>query len=286
MFAPRCGVFRSFSAHSQPSAMAKYWLMKAEPDSRIVKGKDVKFSVDDFEACGTTSWEGVRNHEAKNIMRDQMKIGDKVLFYHSNCKTPGIAALAEVSKEAFPDYTANDATHPYYDPKSSSRDPKSEPTWWMVELQFKSRLKHFVSLAMLRSITSVTSVGGLAQFSADSEDGQHQLSYLSPADLKALGDMPLLNRGRLSVQSVNEGAWIAINKLAEKGGWSEQSKSKPAKASARSAKSTGPAKPKKTTKREAPSDADAKDEKDDETCDKPDADPPSTALRRSKRRKP
>ncbi|CAE6410289.1 unnamed protein product [Rhizoctonia solani] len=183
-------------------------------------------------------------------------------------------------------HTANDATHPYYDPKSSSRDPKSEPTWWMVELQFKSRLKHFVSLAMLRSITSVTSVDDLAQFSADSEDGQHQLSYLSPTDLKALGDMPLLNRGRLSVQSVNEGAWIAINKLAEKGGWSEQSKSKPAKVSARSAKLTGPAKPKKTTKREAPSDAGAKGEKDDETCDKPDADPPSTALRRSKRRKP
>ncbi|KAK7696145.1 hypothetical protein QCA50_000796 [Cerrena zonata] len=72
----------------------KHWLMKAEPDSRIVKGKDVKFSVDDFEAAGTTPWEGVRNAEARNIMKS-MHVGDKVLFYHSNCKNPGIAAFAE-----------------------------------------------------------------------------------------------------------------------------------------------------------------------------------------------
>jgi predicted RNA-binding protein with PUA-like domain len=80
----------------------KYWLMKAEPDSRIVKGKDVKFSVDDFEAARTTSWEGVRNFEARNLMKE-MSIGDKILFYHSNCKNPGIAGFAEVSKEAYPD---------------------------------------------------------------------------------------------------------------------------------------------------------------------------------------
>ncbi|KAH7343313.1 EVE domain-containing protein [Rhizoctonia solani] len=263
--------------------MSKYWLMKAEPDTRIVKGKDVKFSVDDFEVCVTTAWEGVRNHEAKNIMRDQMKIGDKVLFYHSNCKTPGIAALAEA--KAFPDHTANDPSHPYYDAKSSSRDPNSEPTWWMVELSFKSRLKHFVSLAILRSITSATSVEDLTQLGADSEDGQNQLSYLTLADLKALGEMPLINRGRLSVQPVNEGAWIAINKLAEKGGWNEQIKSKPVKASARSVKSTGPAKPRKTTKRKAASDIVAGPTEDDGLHDKSDAEPPSTTLRRSKRQK-
>ncbi|CAE6422191.1 unnamed protein product [Rhizoctonia solani] len=228
--------------------MSKYWLMKAEPDSRIVKGKDVKFSVDDFEACVTTSWEGV-------------------------------------SKEAFPDYTANDPTHPYYDPKSSSRDPKSEPTWWMVELRFKSRLKHFVSLAILRSITSATSVEDLAQLGTDSEDGQNQLSYLTPVDLKALREMPLINRGRLSVQPVNEGAWAAINKLAERGGWTEQTKSKPVKASARLVKPTGPAKPKKTTKRKAPSDTMTGATEDDKLYEKSDADPPSTTLRRSQRRK-
>ncbi|KAJ1309133.1 hypothetical protein OPQ81_004809 [Rhizoctonia solani] len=263
--------------------MPGYWLMKAEPDSRIVKGKDVKFSVDDFEACGTTAWEGVRNHEAKNIMRDQMKVGDKVLFYHSNCKTPGIAALAEVSKEAFPDYTANDPSHPYYDSKSSSRDPKAEPTWWMVELRFKSRLKHFVSLAALRSITSVTSVEDLSQFSIDSEDGKNQLSYLTATDLKALTAMPLLNRGRLSVQSVNEGAWAAIQKLAENGGWSEQTKSKPTKAQARTTKSTGPVKPKNSSKRKTLGDKAV--EKEDKLDDESEANPPSTTLRRSKRRK-
>lgn len=81
----------------------KHWLMKAEPDSRIVKGKDVKFSVDDFEAMKTTPWEGVRNAEARNLMKE-MRVGDRVLFYHSNCKNPGIAAFAEVSKEAYPDW--------------------------------------------------------------------------------------------------------------------------------------------------------------------------------------
>jgi len=65
-----------------------YWLMKAEPDSRVVKGKDVKFSVDDFESVGSTSWEGVRNYEARNLMKE-MVLGDKILFYHSNCKNPG-----------------------------------------------------------------------------------------------------------------------------------------------------------------------------------------------------
>ncbi|KAI0797192.1 PUA-like domain-containing protein [Abortiporus biennis] len=75
----------------------KYWLMKAEPDSRIVKGKDVKFSVDDFESIKTTPWEGVRNYEARNLMKE-MQVGDKVLFYHSNCKNPGIAGFAEVGR--------------------------------------------------------------------------------------------------------------------------------------------------------------------------------------------
>ncbi|CAE6422964.1 unnamed protein product [Rhizoctonia solani] len=226
------------------------------------------FSVDDFEACITTAWEGVRNHEAKNIMRDQMKVGDKV------------------SKEAFPDHTANDPTHPYYDAKSSSRAPKSEPTWWMVELKFKSRLKHFVSLATLRSITSVSTVEDLAQLSTDFEDGKNQLSYLTKDDLKALGAMPLLNRGRLSVQPVNEGAWIAINKLAEKGGWNEQTKPKLAKGASRSGKSTRPAKAKTPAKRKASGDEDVEDVEDD-SSENPNVDAGSfmNTLRRSKRRR-
>ncbi|KAG9123615.1 hypothetical protein FRC07_014496, partial [Ceratobasidium sp. 392] len=180
--------------------MGNLWLMKAEPDSRIVKGKDVKFSVDDFETCGTTAWEGVRNHEAKNIMRKQMKVGDKVFFYHSNCKPPGVAAIAEVSKEAYPDYTAEDPTHPYYDPKSASRGTSSEPIWWMVELTFGARLKHFVPLSVLRRVSACANIGEVAQLTPGSESGQPSFAYLSVEDLVALKKMPLLNRGRLSVQ--------------------------------------------------------------------------------------
>ncbi|KAJ1846703.1 Thymocyte nuclear protein 1, partial [Coemansia sp. RSA 2703] len=72
-------------------------------------------------------WDGVRNFEARNIMRDQMKLGDKVLFYHSNCKEPGIAGTATVVREGYPDHTAFDSMHPYYDPKSS----KDSPKWYM-----------------------------------------------------------------------------------------------------------------------------------------------------------
>jgi len=78
----------------------------------------------------------------------EMVIGDKVLFYHSNCKNPGIAAFAEVSKEAYPDYTAWDESHPYFDPKTDKDNPK----WYMVDLTFQSRLPHFVSLSLLKRI--------------------------------------------------------------------------------------------------------------------------------------
>ncbi|KAJ2910843.1 hypothetical protein GGI21_000454 [Coemansia aciculifera] len=107
--------------------------MKAEPESRIVKGKDVKFSIDDLRDMSESlsPWDGVRNFEARNIMRDQMKVGDKVLFYHSNCKTPGVAGTATIVREGYPDYTAFDVEHPYYDAKST--DP-SMPKWYMVSL--------------------------------------------------------------------------------------------------------------------------------------------------------
>ncbi|KZS91277.1 DUF55-domain-containing protein [Sistotremastrum niveocremeum HHB9708] len=167
--------------------MANFWLMKAEPDSRIVKGKDVKFSVDDFEACGETAWEGVRNFEARNIMRDRMKIGDKVLFYHSNTKVPGVAGLAEISKEAYADYQAN-------------------PKWFMVSVRFQKRLPHLVPLHLLK-------------FIKDQKKLPDVLQYLDDDARAAISEMQLLNRGRLSVQSVTEGAYNAIAMLGEKGGW-------------------------------------------------------------------
>ncbi|KAL4242313.1 5-Hydroxymethylcytosine binding [Abortiporus biennis] len=200
----------------------KYWLMKAEPDSRIVKGKDVKFSVDDFESIKTTPWEGVRNYEARNLMKE-MQVGDKVLFYHSNCKNPGIAGFAEVSKEAYPDYTAWDKDHPYYDEKTDKDNPK----WFMVELTFKARLKYFVPLSLLKSIASLPSSQSStargknkAQDSTDSELPE-EIAYIGKTGVKAISDMPLVSRGRLSVQRVDESTWKVVEQLGERGGWDE-----------------------------------------------------------------
>ena len=92
----------------------KYWLMKSEPNV---------FSIDDLKRVGKEPWDGVRNYQARNFMRDEMRVGDGVLFYHSNSNPPGAAGLAEVSKEAFADFTAWDSTSPYYDPKSSPEKP-------------------------------------------------------------------------------------------------------------------------------------------------------------------
>ncbi|ORY28039.1 EVE domain-domain-containing protein [Naematelia encephala] len=174
------------------------WLMKAEPDSRVVKGKDVKFSVDDFEAMGTSPWDGVRNHEAKNIMKSKMKVGDKVLFYHSNTKVPGIFALAEVAREGYPDRTS----HPYYDPKTS----QSSPTWYMIDVRFLSRLQYPPTLALIRYLASSTSL-------------PDEVQYIGQKGFQALKGMALVNRGRLSVQPVEQVAYDAIEMLGTKGGW-------------------------------------------------------------------
>ncbi|TEB23753.1 DUF55-domain-containing protein [Coprinellus micaceus] len=202
-------------ASNDVSTSKTFYLLKAEPDSRIEKGKDVKFSVDDFEQVGTSPWEGVRNYEARNIMKE-MKVGDHALFYHSNCKEPGIAAFAEVSKLAYPDYTAWDTTHPYYDPKSDSENPK----WYMVDLTFKSRAKHFVPLALLRYIASV-SLPASSEDKDEVPDLVEELSYLSRKGVAAIKGMPLVTRGRLSVQRVSQAEWDAINLLAETGGWDD-----------------------------------------------------------------
>ncbi|EPQ58927.1 DUF55-domain-containing protein [Gloeophyllum trabeum ATCC 11539] len=182
-----------------------YWLMKAEPDSRIIKGMDVKFSVDDFECLKTTAWEGVRNHEAKNLMKS-MKVGDQVLFYHSNCKDPGIAGFAEVCKEAYPDYTAWDTSHPYYDPKTD----KDNPRWYMVDLAFKSRAKHFVPLSLLRHIAALPS-----------NTPPSSIEYLGEDGVQSIKTMALVTRGRLSVQKVEQNTWDALQLLAERGGWED-----------------------------------------------------------------
>ncbi|MBC77468.1 MAG: EVE domain-containing protein [Halobacteriovoraceae bacterium] len=110
-----------------------YWLFKSEPD---------EFSIDDLKSSTTTPWEGVRNYQARNFMRDECKKGDLILFYHSSCKNIGVAGVATVSKEAFPDKAQFDENSPYYDPKSSEEKPR----WFCCEVKFKSKFNKVVPL--------------------------------------------------------------------------------------------------------------------------------------------
>jgi len=151
-----------------------YWLMKSEPDV---------FGIDDLAAkpSQTEHWDGVRNYQARNWMRDDMKIGDQVLFYHSNCKPPGIAGIAEVAREAYPDHTALDPDSKYYDPKS---DPEN-PRWVMVDLRFVRKFTQLISLDELKSMPE-------------------------------LAEMRLLQRGnRLSIMPVTEEQWKIILQKAD-----------------------------------------------------------------------
>ena len=118
--------------------MTKYWLMKSEPST---------YSIDDLKKDGVTQWEGVRNYQARNFMRDQMKIGDKVLFYHSNATPPGIVGLAEVCRESYPDYFALDASSKYFDPKAS----EEKPIWMMVDVKFVKKFKTIITLEDIKN---------------------------------------------------------------------------------------------------------------------------------------
>jgi predicted RNA-binding protein with PUA-like domain len=116
----------------------RYWLMKSEPS-------DV--SIDDLAKMPnkTVAWYGVRNYQARNFMRDQMKVGDKVLFYHSSCDEPGIAGLAVVSKQAYPDETQFDTKSNYFDPKATRESPR----WMNVDVKFVKKTR-LVSIKELR----------------------------------------------------------------------------------------------------------------------------------------
>lgn len=143
-----------------------YWLMKSEPD-------DV--SIDDLAERNIVGWNGVRNYQARNFMRDAMQPGDQVLFYHSSCKEPGIAGLAEVCSLAYPDPTQFDPASVYFD----ARSPVDQPRWLQVDVRFLSKTR-LLSLAELRR---------------------------DPA----LADMILLQKGsRLSITPVTSGQWALI----------------------------------------------------------------------------
>ncbi len=153
--------------------MAKrYWLMKSEEEI---------YSIRDLEKDGSTCWEGVRNYEARNFMRDEMEVGDWVLFYHSNATPPGVAGVAQVTKEAYPDYFAFVNGNPYFDPKS---DPDN-PRWHMVDVAFKEAFADVVSLNEIK-------------------------------DTPELQNMALVKRARLSVQPVTKEEFELIRKMGRK----------------------------------------------------------------------
>ena len=117
----------------------KHWLMKSEPEA---------YSIDDLERDQQEHWDGIRNYQARNLMRDEMRVGDQVLFYHSSCAEPGVVGLAEVCKEAYPDFTAWDPQSKYFDPKASP----DNPIWLMVDLQYKATLSTPITLKQLRTV--------------------------------------------------------------------------------------------------------------------------------------
>ncbi|WP_233843569.1 EVE domain-containing protein [Dyella sp. 2HG41-7] len=144
-----------------------YWLMKSEPDT---------FSIDDLKRKKREAWDGVRNYQARNFMRDEMRVGDSVFFYHSNCAEPGIAGIAEVACDAYPDPSQFDPKSKYFDP-GSSRD---NPRWMLVDVKFVKKLKRVITLDELKN---------------------HP----------AIADMRLLRKGnRLSVMPVEANEWRYI----------------------------------------------------------------------------
>lgn len=128
----------------------RYWLMKSEPDC---------FSIDDLKTMpeGREHWDGVRNYQARNLLRDAIKVGDGVLFYHSNTAEPAIVGLARVVREGYPDYTAFDPAEKHFDPKS---DP-DKPRWFMVDVEYVSHLPFPMTREFLRAHPLLCQMGVL-----------------------------------------------------------------------------------------------------------------------------
>ena len=119
------------------SPRKRYWMMKSEPDA---------FSIDDLARVGTEPWNGVRNYQARNFMRDGMQVGDGVMIYHSNCKVPGVAGLATVASAAYPDATQFDAGSDYFDPKAT----REAPRWFLVDVAFERKLRRVIPLEEIK----------------------------------------------------------------------------------------------------------------------------------------
>lgn len=148
----------------------KYWLMKNEPED---------YSIDDLKNDKTEPWDGIRNYQVRNMIRDDMKKGDQAFFYHSNCEAPGIYGIMEICKESYQDHTAFDRKAKHYDKKSRP----GAPTWLMVDVKFKRKLRRTICLTELKS---------------------H----------KKLSDMRVVQRGnRLSITEVSKQDWLFILSL-------------------------------------------------------------------------
>jgi len=148
----------------------RLWLAKSEADV---------YSIDDLALDVSTAWTGVRNYEARNLMRDEMSDGDPVLFYHSNAFSSGVAGVARVRGPSRPDPSQFDPEDPYFDPRSSAEDPR----WWLVDIEFVEKFPRLVPLGEIRA-----------------ESG--------------LSEMALLTRSRLSVQRVTQDEFAAVLRLA------------------------------------------------------------------------
>jgi predicted RNA-binding protein with PUA-like domain len=148
----------------------RYWLMKSEPEV---------YSIDDLQRDGTTFWNSIRNYQARNLLRDEIRAGDVVLFYHSNANPPGVAGIAEVVREGYPDHTAQDPDDEYHDPKASPEDPR----WFMVDIRFVEKFDAVLPLDELKS-------------------------------RRTFEDMVVTGKSRLSVQPVSKKHFDAVVKLA------------------------------------------------------------------------
>lgn len=120
----------------------KYWLMKSEPDA---------YSIDDLERDGREKWDGIRNYQARNIMRDDMKIGDEIFFYHSSCEQPGIVGIAKVASGPYPDPTQFDKRSRYCDPKSDRENPR----WCLIDVEFVRKTRRNVTLTEIKAQKSL-----------------------------------------------------------------------------------------------------------------------------------
>ena len=150
-----------------------YWLMKSEPET---------YSIDDLAAQPrkTDHWDGIRNYQARNFMRDQMVKGDLAFFYHSNCAEPAVVGMMAIVGKAYPDHTQFDSQEKYFDPDS----PSDKPRWLMVDVRFRRKFSNIVTLRAMKSE-------------------------------KGLSDMRLVQRGnRLSILPVTAGEWCHILKMA------------------------------------------------------------------------